>query len=688
MSSDFNYEQTKEEIRQFFKTFKDKYFKERNIDELEKIFTKDLINVGTGADETGLTYDDVMFVFKRDKEQCPNELEYRQHSENIIPLSENSGFIFTEIDLYTIINEIPISMPGYRFTVICEKNEDSWKVKHTHISKGEHVLQEGESFPLKEVEERNKLLKQIVKERTKELEEVNKELTDANKDILEIKKKFESIFENVSDGIIVADWPAKKFYMVNQQICELLGYEKEKLRNLWIDDLIPEEHLNYANEQFIAQQSGKKALAEDIPLLTKNNEIKYFDINSKSIEINGKTYYVGLLRDNTEKKHSIELQKEMEVAKKAAEAKDFFLANISHEIRTPVTGIMGMSEILSKTKLDQKQTEYLSVIQESSKILLDLINDILDISKLEAGKMNLKLEHFNLKSMFASLMSLFEPAAQKQDLELSLTYKSAIPEEIKADKKRIEQIIMNLVLNALKYTKEGLIKVIVSAKDIDPGNVEFIIEIVDTGIGITEENQKKLFQKFSQLDNSLARSTSGTGLGLFISKELVKLMNGEIGVDSEPGKGSRFWFTFKAEQISEKEFLDKTSSKETIKPKLGLNVLVVDDKYVNRRVISLMLENSGCKVDVAKDGSEALEVFDPEKHQVIVMDIMMPVMDGVMAMQEIKKQHKNPPPIIAITANAMEGDEKYYIKQGFSNYLSKPITIQDLVDKLQEIDLA
>ncbi len=687
MSSNLKENKIKRELKDFFQAFKKCYFIERDLESLKKIFADDFVNIGSGSDEFAKTYNDSLSIFERDRQQCPNSLEYRFHYENIVPLSEKSGLIISELDIFTVIENTPISMPGYRFTIICEKHDDGWKIKHTHISKGEHKLEEGESFPLKDVEERNKLLKQIVQERTKELEEVNEELKEANRDILETKQRFESVFENVSDGIIVADWPSKKFFMTNHQICELLGYTKTEFESLWISDLIPKDHWKTAKKQFDEQQLGEKQLAEDIPLLTKDNKVRYFDINSKMIKINNKSYYVGLFRDITEKKKSIELHKEMEIAKKAAEAKDFFLANISHEIRTPVTGIIGMSEILSQTNLNQEQTEYLSIINDSSKILLDLINDILDISKIEAGKMSLNPSFFNIKDMLSNLVSLLEPSAKKQNIDFGLTYKTHIPDKIKADKKRIEQIIMNFVFNALKYTEKGSIKILVSGNKLDYNHFEIKIEVKDTGIGVSPTDQSKIFDKFFQLDSSLSRVNSGAGLGLFICKELVKLMGGNLGVESAPNEGSNFWFTFKSEIKPGKSVDKNLSYQDKSKKSVELNILVVDDTYVNRRVISLMLEKFGCKVDMATNGEEALQMFDPYKHHAIFMDIMMPVMDGIEALKKLKEKYKDLPPILALTANAMEGDDKKYLDYGFNSYLAKPVTLEDLSKKFQELNL-
>ncbi len=670
------------EIAKVYKLFVKFYFKERDPDSLKKLFSENISNIGSASDELATGLADVMDIFYRDRDQCPDEINYKESNFSITAINSHSGLAICEYDLYTIIDKMPIAMPGYRISMIVGKSNGKWLINHLHFSKGEEELQEGESFPLKEIEKRNKILEQIVQDRTKDLSNLNEELKQANKNILEIKQRFESVFENVNDGIMVADWTNKSFYMLNNKMCDLLGYSKNELLNLWIDDILPKEYYKESIEKLQKQYAGKTIIAEELPFLTKNNEIKYFDVNSKTVTINDKQYFVSLLRDITEKRATMELHKEMEISRKASETKDLFLANISHEIRTPVTGIIGMTEVLKRSELNNEQYEYLEIIKESSNVLLDIINDLLDISKIEAGKLVLREEAFTLHELLWNIKTLFEGRACRKSLDLKLSYSTNIQDKIIADKTRIEQILMNLLTNAIKYTEEGSVEISVSALSNNIYNSEIKIEVKDTGIGISDEDKPKLFKKFEQLDQSYTRKTGGSGLGLYICKELTKLLGGKIDVESTPDVGSNFWFTFKVKKAYTEEAELQQADLNIDNVDLGFNVLIVDDKEVNIQVIKLMLESAGCNVDIATDGKEAIAAYKPDFHQIIFMDIMMPVMDGVTSMLKIKEKYKNAPPIVALTANAMEGDAQTYMSKGFSDYMPKPANRAGLVNMM------
>ncbi|MFW5793436.1 MAG: ATP-binding protein [Bacteroidota bacterium] len=671
-----------QEASHIYELFLKYYFTDRNIDKLSTLFSPDITNIGSGSDELAIGINDVMKIFRRDKEQCPEIIKFKQKSIKVVPICDMSGLVIAELDLNTIIDNMPVALHDYRISMVIVQDKNKSLINHLHFSKGEVHLNEGESFPLKEIEERNRVLENIVSERTRELFKLNNELKAANKNILEIKQRFESIFENVNDGILVTDWTNRKFYMLNQKICNILGYSKEELLKLWLIDIIPSEHYADSIKKLQAQYGGKTEIAEELPFLTRAEEVRYFDVNSKAITINNKEYFVSLLRDITAKKATHDLQKEMEISRQASKTKDLFLANISHEIRTPVTGIIGMSEVLGRTKVNEEQSNYIDIIKESSRVLLDIINDLLDIAKIEAGKLEVRNEVFTLNDILNHIKAIYGPRAKKKNIELKLSFLTNLQQKIEADKTRVEQIIMNLMTNAIKYTDTGSIEIIVSDQEIDMFKSEIKIEVKDTGIGIDSKNKQKLFKKFEQLDQSYTRTTSGTGLGLYICKELSKLLGGSIDVESEPGKGSNFWFTFIAnKQIPEKQNIPaKGIDYDNID--LGINVLIVDDKLINIKVIKLMLESAGCIVDTAKNGLEAINTFKPDFHQFVFMDIMMPVMDGITAMNKIKEIHKEVPPIVALTANAMEGDAQTYIKKGFTDYLAKPASRNTLINMM------
>ena len=357
---------------------------------------------------------------------------------------------------------------------------------------------------------------------------------------------------------------------------------------------------------------------------------------------------------------------------------------MSHEIRTPMNVIMGMLNIVNETKLNKTQIDYIQTIQTASENLLNIINDILDLNKIEAGKMELKLNTFDVFKTANKIKKLFEETAKSKGIDFNVIVSKDIIQYIKADENRIVQIVSNLISNAFKFTNSGNINVNFSIANQNKERVVFIIEVIDTGIGIKEEDQKRLFTKFSQLDNTLTRSYEGTGLGLAISKEFAELMGGEIGVKSEYKKGSTFWFTFTASVSDKNDYTpDKTLIQKFKDLHFNVSVLLVEDKFVNQKVETLILENIGCKVAVANNGKEAVDLIsEGNKYDIVFMDIQMPIMDGVEAVSILRKNYKMLPPIIGLSANALEGDAERYISLGMDDYISKPFTTEQIKEKL------
>jgi two-component system, sensor histidine kinase len=363
--------------------------------------------------------------------------------------------------------------------------------------------------------------------------------------------------------------------------------------------------------------------------------------------------------------------------------KSIFLANMSHEIRTPLNGIIGMTEILKKTNLSKKQIEYVEIISFSGANLISIINDILDFSKIESGQVQLEKINFNLRQKIDDIYKLLKHKAQNKKLTLDFRIDSGVPAFIVGDPLRLKQILINLVNNAIKFTEEGSVTLeIINISHIDD-NIKLMFKIIDTGIGISEHGKRKLFKEFSQADASISRKHGGSGLGLSISKNLAKMMNGDIGVISEQGKGSTFWFTAvftMGEKIDEKR---KIVIEEESFTKRKLKILLAEDNKINQRVAIVNLNLMGHKVDVANNGKEAVELFKTNLYDVVLMDIMMPVMDGIEATRLIKELQddqkiKKGIPIIAMTANALKGDREKLLSQGMDAYISKPYSPEEL----------
>ncbi|TVQ16256.1 MAG: response regulator [Bacteroidetes bacterium] len=370
------------------------------------------------------------------------------------------------------------------------------------------------------------------------------------------------------------------------------------------------------------------------------------------------------------------LEKKIAVATQMLEFKQKFMAQISHEIRTPLTGVLGITEALSNTPLNEEQIRYLEILQYSGESLIGIINDVLDFSKIEAGKLELKTKVFSIKEMLQSSVSLFAHNA-RETVSLELDLPDDMPEYIEADELRLGQVIRNLLSNAVKFTDKGKVKL--SAQVIPDGNdgqAQLKINVTDTGPGIDKSQIDKLFKPFSQLSRNHLRPVEGTGLGLSICKEIVEKHGGEIGVISEPGSGSDFWFSVKISvRNNPEDFRPKSvSSKSPFESKL--KILLVEDLEVNRRVITLLLTGMKHQVVAASNGHEAVELYQPGAFDLILMDVEMPVMDGIEAARTLKAKYNHElPPIVGLSANALEGDREKYIEQGMDEYLTKPFNV-------------
>jgi signal transduction histidine kinase len=390
-----------------------------------------------------------------------------------------------------------------------------------------------------------------------------------------------------------------------------------------------------------------------------------------------------------------ELIKAKRAAEAAAEAKAVFLANMSHELRTPMNGIIGMVDILKRTKLTDAQHEYLNIIESSGGNLLTIINDILDLSKIEAGHMELESIPFSLYNEIRRVINIMQIIADKKKLPIDLRINKEVPTYVKGDPVRLKQIVINLVNNAIKFTEKGSITVSVEKKSLEDGKVQLLFKVMDTGIGISPEGQKKLFQSFSQVDKSTTRKYGGTGLGLMISKNLTQMMDGEIGVESVGGVGSTFWFTVFLELSDEESYNkqhqdDDASHEDKMRMQLKLNILLAEDNKINQKVAMLNLNNMGYQVDIANNGKEAVEKFENGDYDIIFMDVQMPEMDGVEACKKIREMENNSGStkkilIIAMTANTSEDERKKYWEAGMNDYISKPFKRKKLIEILNKI---
>jgi signal transduction histidine kinase/DNA-binding NarL/FixJ family response regulator len=374
-----------------------------------------------------------------------------------------------------------------------------------------------------------------------------------------------------------------------------------------------------------------------------------------------------------------DLRKARDAAESANRIKSEFLASMSHEIRTPMNGIVGMVHVLMATPMQAHQREKLSTLANAASTLLNILNDILDISKIEAGRLELDEAAFPPRRMLEDMLALWRPTAVNKGLGLKSIVDPDLPAMLVGDANRIGQIVANYLGNAIKFTEQGSVTVRLSGQPEDGNRYRLRVSVSDTGIGIPQEIIPKLFQKFSQADTSTTRKFGGTGLGLAICRELAQLMNGQVGVDSAPGKGSTFWFTTSC-QIADAAILALPEKSEhsrllALPGERRLHLLVAEDNQINQVVISSLLQAAGHECTMVKDGREAITAVGARDYDGVLMDIQMPVLDGVEATRGIRelggKYAKLP--IIALTANAMAGDEERYLGLGMNDYVPKPI---------------
>ena len=392
-----------------------------------------------------------------------------------------------------------------------------------------------------------------------------------------------------------------------------------------------------------------------------------------------------------------ELESIVKDLKVATAAKSEFLANMSHEIRTPLHGILGITSLLMQMPESNQKCAYYKTIDDSANALLQIINDILDLSRIEAGRFEPEESEFELKEVVKHIQNLFESNADNKGISFEVALAADTPLRLKGDSRRLTQMLVNLVGNAIKFTSEGSVSVEISARDISASLATILFEVSDTGIGINEESQKLVFNDFSQVDASISRRFGGTGLGLSVSKSIADLLGGEIGLESVEGKGSRFWFSipFKlpgqassgataSELPVEKPNASAPDTKTTTNRKqYQARVLLADDSGINQFIMVETLKTFGLDTLTVDSGREAIEARKNDDFDLIIMDIQMPDIDGIEAAKKIRHWEQinavsEPTPIIAFSASAMQGDRERFLKAGMDDYLSKPVQIDGL----------
>jgi signal transduction histidine kinase/ActR/RegA family two-component response regulator/uncharacterized protein YihD (DUF1040 family) len=461
-----------------------------------------------------------------------------------------------------------------------------------------------------------------------------------------------------------------------------------------------------AAENLIATQQGKR-LTDSILLLTRNMEtVRQQELTAVTATINtsganalrlgiiliasvlvsgafGFWYVINTIRRQQGLIRQLHLSQKKE--RESARVKENFMANMSHEIRTPMNAILGFTNLLQRRpNLDAESKQYIQTIQRSGESLLTIINDILDLSKIEAGMMRIESAPFSLRGLLHSLETMFRPRASEKGLDLETVIDGQLPDVLEGDAVRLTQVLVNLAGNAVKFTNEGHIRITVEKKAQQDNQLEIGFTVADTGIGIAKEKLATIFDRFQQAEGSVTRRYGGTGLGLSIARDLIKLQNGTIAVESEPGKGTRFYFTLHYRLTPA---LSKTETQSTQLPASdsqlqNLSVLVVEDNQINQSLLTIILRQWGVKSEIANNGREALDKLQQQQFHLVLMDIQMPEMDGYTATQKIRAEMQSAVPIVAMTAHAMAGEREKCLSYGMNDYLSKPVREEQLYQVL------
>ncbi len=496
---------------------------------------------------------------------------------------------------------------------------------------------------------------------------------------------YRRVIDSAHDAIIIFEAESEIVLDVNLRTCTLFGFTREELVGQ------PLGHISQQVEQGRLYdpntlRRGEHQRFETVQFLKDGSEVA-LEILATPIRYHGRDAVLSINRDISAERRAREMHLAKEAAEQANQAKSQFLANMSHEIRTPMAGIIGMAELLSKSRLPPQDAEYIRVIRSSANGLLEVIDDILDFSKIEAGKLSLNIVPFRLSDLLSGISSLLAPRAEAKGVELRLEAASGIPTELEGDPARLRQVLINLVSNAVKFTRQGEVRVKISLQQDHPLQPLLRFTVSDTGIGIPPEAQEHLFAPFTQADSSTARRFGGTGLGLAISKRLVQLMGGDIELESTSGSGTTCWFDLYLRRASSSAAFarDSTAANTALMPaaeaqRARFLLLLAEDNPVNQLVARRQLEFMGYRVECVENGQQALDAVARRTYDLVLMDCQMPEVDGYEATRRIRHREGAGEhlPIIALTAHAMKGDKHKCLAAGMDDYLSKPFREEQL----------
>lgn len=518
------------------------------------------------------------------------------------------------------------------------------------------------------------------------------ELKETQQKLKESESRWYAALEGSEFGVWEWDFEQDSLYF-SPKLKELYGYQSHELNptpDFWISTCHPDDLVSSKTALDDHLQNKKAQFKSDRRVMHRDGNYRWFQSRGIVIKRDPEGQplkVVGSVADITERK---KLEEELILAKNSAEAnvrtKRRFLANISHEIRTPMHAIMGIAEQLSHSTLNEKQGYYLKIINDSARALLGIINDVLDISKIEEGKMKIDQVDFGMREILYNVFNLFSDTAEQKNLRYKLNFDEKLNKIFSGDPARVRQILLKIISNSLKFTEKGTITLTCRLLSRYDNQYNVLFESSDTGIGMNDEMKKKLFEDFSQEHESFERKYGGSGLELAITNELVQLMNGSICVNSVKDEGTVISIILPFTESRGILFAaPKTETPAIGKNKLSsLSILVAEDNQFNRLLMQIMLGNNEISYDMADNGLQAVELAALKNYDLILMDIQMPEMDGIEATKKIRRLDRKKTPIIAITANAVEEELKAYLKGGLTDYLTKPFDEKRLIKKILE----
>jgi PAS domain S-box-containing protein len=510
-------------------------------------------------------------------------------------------------------------------------------------------------------------------------------LRRAREQLVSSEERSALLFSRNPMPVLAYDRSSLQIVAVSDAMIAKYGYSREELYSMTIKDLRPPEDAPRIEPAVFLTEVSALPIRHQL----KDGAIIDVEVTSNNVDLDGRECRIALYSDVTERnKAAAELAVARDEAVEASNMKSAFLANVSHEIRTPMNGVIGMNELLLDTTLSDEQREYALQVSRSGEQMLLLINDILDISKLEAGSFELDVVDFDLHTTIEETCSLVGVQAIAKGLRFAVRIAPEVPRRMRGDGRRLRQVLLNLVSNAVKFTKEGEVSVAVRATPKSDGGATIRVEVADSGIGIDPASLERMFEPFTQADASTTRNYGGTGLGLSIARELVTLMGGTITAESESGRGSKFAFELGfAPALAVDQPPERASEARGATTVLWLTpplVLVAEDSPINQIVAVRALERCGALTEVAGTGVEALQALAARRYDAVLMDCQMPEMDGYEATAELRRREEGAQhtPVIAMTANAMDGDRERCLQAGMDDYITKPMRHGELAEVL------